>query len=82
MRRGGGEGGRALVAYRDNPRLLRTLGPDSFEAGVATRQRTVERALLELAQARRAVQGPSFDPGELEARWSGLRLERALRSRR
>lgn len=62
----------ALVAYRDNPRLLRTLGPDSFEAGVATRQRTVERALLELAQARRAVQGPHFDPGELEARWSGL----------
>ncbi len=65
----------SLVAYRDNPRLLRTLGPDSFEAGIATRRRTVERKLLELARARRAVQRPRVELDGLEERWPKLSWE-------
>jgi site-specific DNA recombinase len=61
-----------LAAYRDNPRLLRTLGPESFEEGVAARRRVVEKRLLELARARRALQHPRVDLEELEARWPEL----------
>ncbi len=62
----------SLVAYRDNPRLLRTLGADSFEAGLAARRRTVERRLLELARAKRALQRPRVELEGLEERWAGL----------
>jgi site-specific DNA recombinase len=61
-----------LAAYRDNPRLLRTLGPESFEEGVAARRRTVEKRLLELARARRALQRPRIELEELESRWPEL----------
>lgn len=67
-----GEADESLTLYRDNPRLLRTLGPDSFEEGVAARQRVLEKRLLELARARRALQRPRVDFHELERRWAGL----------
>lgn len=59
----------SLIAYRDNPRLLRTLGAESFEAGIATRRRTLERKLLELARARRSIQRPRVEVEGLEERW-------------
>lgn len=62
-----------LTAYRDNPRLMRTLGEDRFEAGIARRCKRVERALLELAAARRANDDPGLDdPSDLEAKWPAL----------
>ncbi len=64
-----------LVSYQDNPRLLRTLGSESFEAGTAERQRLCERRLLELARARRAVEKPRFNAEDLERRWPGLGWE-------
>jgi site-specific DNA recombinase len=67
-----GEAEEGLAAYRDNPRLLRTLGPESFEDGVAARRRTVEKRLLELARARRARQHPRVELEGLERRWPTL----------
>jgi DNA invertase Pin-like site-specific DNA recombinase len=61
-----------LAAYRDNPRLLRTLGPESFEEGVVARRRRVEKRLLELARARRALRRPRVKLGDLEPRWPEL----------
>ncbi len=61
-----------LDAYGGNPRLKRTLGSQSFEAGLAKRQRLNERALLELAKARRAMSEPELDLGATEARWQKL----------
>ncbi|MGA8746450.1 MAG: recombinase family protein [Solirubrobacterales bacterium] len=61
-----------LSEYRDNPRLHRRLGSESFEAGVAIRQRSVERKLLEVNRARRTVRQPKFEIGNLESRWPGL----------
>jgi len=64
-----------LIAYRDNPRLLRTLGSESFEAGKAERERLCERRLLELARARRAVEKPGLNAADLERRWPSLSWE-------
>ena len=61
-----------LDAYGGNPRLRRTLGSESFDAGLAERQRLNERALLELARARRAMDWPELDLGATEARWQEL----------
>ncbi len=66
-----------LEVYSENPRLKRTLGSESFGAGLAERQRLNERALLELARARREMDGPGLDLEATEARWQNLnRLER------
>lgn len=69
------EAERSLCAYRDNPRLLRTLGADSFEEGVAVRRRTVEKRLLGLAQARRALTRPRIAVADLERRWGEMSWE-------
>ncbi len=61
-----------LAVYRDNSKLQRRLGENGFEAGVASRQRTVEHKLLEVSEARRAVRRARFDVSNLEARWPGL----------
>lgn len=60
-----------LVAYRDNPRFLRTLGAERFIAGLSKRQDLVEEALLEQAAAERgarAVSAPTRH--EVESSWS------------
>ncbi|MGA8746449.1 MAG: recombinase family protein [Solirubrobacterales bacterium] len=64
-----------LDAYGENPRLKRTLGAQSFEAGMAKRQRLNERALLELARARRAMEEPGLDLGVSEAGWKEMSRE-------
>jgi len=66
------EAERNLAAYRDNPRLQRRLGATGFEAGVASRQREVDRKLLEVSEGRRAVRRPRFDVANLKERWAGL----------
>jgi hypothetical protein len=63
-----------LASYRDNPRLLRTLGAASFESGVAVRQGRLERRLLELARAKRAASGPNVEVEGLRERWGKLSL--------
>ncbi len=64
-----------LAAYRDNPRLMRKLGPEAFEAGVAARQRVVDRGLLELGRTKKTKRRPRFDLEDLEGRWSELSWE-------
>jgi DNA invertase Pin-like site-specific DNA recombinase len=61
-----------LVAYRDNPSLQRTLGPESFEAGLAKRRSVVERRLLELARVKHGRRGPKVDLEALESEWPSL----------
>ena len=61
-----------LVSYRDNIGLQRTLGPESFEAGLAKRHTAVERALLELARARQGRRQPKLDLGRLEQSWPSM----------
>jgi DNA invertase Pin-like site-specific DNA recombinase len=73
----------SLEAYRDAPNLLLRLGADSFEAGLARRQRTLERRLLELERERRLVSGPGIEVDELECEWRTLSYEdrkRAIRT--
>ena len=64
-----------LVAYRDNPALQRTLGPESFEAGLAKRRGLVERRLLELARIKHGRRGPKVDIEALEREWPALDWE-------
>jgi DNA invertase Pin-like site-specific DNA recombinase len=64
-----------LLAYRDSERVASTLGVERFEAGLETRKRRHERALLAVAAARRRLAGPDLpDPDELRARWATLGL--------
>lgn len=65
-----------LIRYRDNSRLLATLGEESFEAGVASRQRLLEQAALALAAARRAREEPGvFSAKQLEDSWPDFTVE-------
>lgn len=64
-----------LAAYRDNPKLLRTLGEERFSAGLARRTARLERALLQLAAARRADEDQQLDAAQLEGRWSELSID-------
>jgi DNA invertase Pin-like site-specific DNA recombinase len=64
-----------LVAYRDNPALQRTLGPESFEAGLAKRHNIVERRQLELARVKHGRRGPKVDLEALEREWPSLSWE-------
>lgn len=64
-----------LAAYRDNARLLRTLGAESFEAGIEARQRRLERALLALAEARRRIEQPAVPTDHLATRWLSMELD-------
>lgn len=61
-----------VASYRDNPRLLRILGSESFEAGIASRQQRLEQKLLHLARARRAMEPPPIDLEVLEREWPQL----------
>ncbi len=61
-----------LAAYRDNSSLHRRLGADAFEAGVISRQRTVEQALLVVNRSTKTIRRPQFNATDLEARWSKL----------
>ena len=63
-----------LEEYRDNHSLQRTLGMESFEAGVGARQEHLERALRKLAMSRRALERPHVDVIDLEARWESLEM--------
>jgi DNA invertase Pin-like site-specific DNA recombinase len=65
-----------LERYRDNPRLIMTLGPESFDAGLAKRQGSVERASLELARARRAAEDPGAPTRQqLEDSWPDMSID-------
>lgn len=65
-----------LTAYRDNPRLLRALGEERFEAGIIRRTRRLELALLQLAAARRETEEPDLgNPAALEGRWLELSVD-------
>jgi site-specific DNA recombinase len=65
-----------LAAYRDNPRLLRTLGEERFTAGLTSRTRRLDRTLLELAAARRATEDLGLDDRPaLEMRWPELSVD-------
>jgi DNA invertase Pin-like site-specific DNA recombinase len=65
-----------VAAYRDNLRLQHTLGEERFVAGLEHRARVLERALLELAAARRAAETSGVcDPSELQTRWPQLSVD-------
>jgi DNA invertase Pin-like site-specific DNA recombinase len=62
-----------LVAYRDNPRLPRTLGEERFASGLAVRVRRLEKARLELANVRIVADESLVPaPNELRERWSTM----------
>ena len=64
-----------LVSYRDHPTLIRTLGPDRYESGLAVRRRREEQALLAVADARAAVEARRPGRVELQRRWAAMGLE-------
>lgn len=65
-----------LARYRDNARIQRTIGDDRFERGLAVRTARVERALAELAEARRAASPPGLPPLEqLRADWPCMTID-------
>lgn len=62
-----------LDRYRDNSRLHETLGDQRFDAGLRKRMKIIEDAALRIAGVRREQESDdSFDPTELEDRWTGL----------
>jgi DNA invertase Pin-like site-specific DNA recombinase len=65
-----------LAAYRDNPRLLRTLGEERFQDGLQFRVKRVEKSLLELAAVRRTAEEHGLgNPTELETEWKKMSTE-------
>lgn len=63
---------RELAAYRDNPRLVTSIGADRFAQGLAVRARRVDQARLELSRAQLAA-GPLPPPvGQLRRQWPTL----------
>ena len=64
-----------LVKYRDNIPLQRTLGPDSFEAGLAKRADIVERRLLELGRAKQSRRARTVDLKQAESDWPKMSWE-------
>jgi DNA invertase Pin-like site-specific DNA recombinase len=63
----------ALTVYRDDPRIISTLGPDGFAAGLEARKATLDAAMDALADARRALDIPAtLPPAELRALWPSL----------
>jgi Resolvase, N terminal domain/Recombinase/Recombinase zinc beta ribbon domain len=65
---------RDLANYRDNPRVISTLGVDRYEQGLAVRARRLERALLAQGAARRQCERLLPAPRELRERWPSLSL--------
>jgi DNA invertase Pin-like site-specific DNA recombinase len=64
----------ALVTYRDHPTILGTLGGDRFAAGLASRERAVERARLTLGAAERRQARPGSIPEDLPSAWPTMEL--------
>jgi site-specific DNA recombinase len=64
-----------LCAYRDNPALPRTLGPQKFAAGLAVRAERLEAALVKLAQARREGIHERPHPDDLRRHWPDMRTD-------
>ncbi len=60
-----------LVAYRDEPSILATLGASSFAEGLAKRQLRLETSLANLANSKR-TQGTAIDLAVLAEQWAGL----------
>jgi DNA invertase Pin-like site-specific DNA recombinase len=69
-----------LVGYRDNVALQRTLGPESFEAGLAKRASLLERKLLELARVKGAGEARQVDLARLECEWPELSWDQRRRA--
>jgi DNA invertase Pin-like site-specific DNA recombinase len=61
-----------LTSYRDSPRLLRRLGAELFEAGVAKRLERLESALLAAGKAQREHQAPRTPGAKLAVSWPEL----------
>ena len=66
------EARKELAAFRDEPILLETLGPNLFAEGLATRQEAIGRRLAQLAQVRAGAGPPRVDLEQLEANWGAL----------
>jgi DNA invertase Pin-like site-specific DNA recombinase len=60
-----------LVAYRDDPSILATLGPTSFAEGLAKRQSRLEKGLVNLAKSKRAQTAP-IELAALAEQWTEL----------
>jgi hypothetical protein len=66
----------ALIAYRDNPNLVLTLGPDSFAKGIEIRQERLAIALQRVAAERRRLEEPGLpNPDVLQSDWASLAIE-------
>ncbi len=66
----------ALSRYRDNERVLATIGPRRFEQGLRVRTQRAERAELALASARARVERDNHPPvPELRGRWSSMSVD-------
>jgi DNA invertase Pin-like site-specific DNA recombinase len=61
-----------LTACRENPALLRTLGPARFAEELGARRRELESRVLELAAAPEESRAAAIDVAALEASWSRL----------
>jgi hypothetical protein len=60
----------ALLAYRDNPRIIEAIGSDRFAEGLRQRALGVDRALLALSAADARNNRPgTVDAEDLRARW-------------
>ncbi len=71
----------ALRVFRDDPRIIDTIGPDEFAAGLAHRKATLDAALDVLAEARRELEDPARLPSatDLRALWPSLEVEERRR---
>lgn len=62
-----------LATFRDDPRIIATLGADSFADGLEARQRTLDAALDALATARKELEIPAVPSGaDLRELWPSL----------
>ena len=64
-----------LNAYRDNPRLVTTLGPERFREGVAVRVRRVDRTRRDLSEASADRRAPIPKVSRLREQWPSMTIE-------
>lgn len=62
----------ALTAFRDDPRIVATLGVDSFAEGLAVRQQALDGALDALGDARRDLDARQLPVADLRSLWPSL----------
>ena len=67
-----------LNAYRDNPRLVTTLGSERFRKGLAVRVRRVDLARRELSEAS-AKRTPVPPVSQLREQWSSMTIQQRRR---